>query len=72
MLFMPDINMRKMLGNKKMLPNLLNCYFDDSVHELLGIKDNRFQSLYHFTVGKPLEDKRLETLPAYGHLDHVV
>ncbi len=47
----------------------IGCYFDDSVHELLGIKDSAFQSLYHFTVGKPLEDKRLETLPAYGHLD---
>jgi SagB-type dehydrogenase family enzyme len=46
----------------------IGCYFDDSVHELLGFKDNKFQSLYHFTVGKPLEDKRLETLPAYGHL----
>lgn len=46
----------------------IGCYFDDSVHELLGIKDDKFQSLYHFTVGKPLEDKRLETLPAYGHL----
>ena len=47
----------------------IGCYFDDSVHELLGIKDDKFQSLYHFTVGKPLEDKRLETLPAYGHLE---
>jgi len=47
----------------------IGCYFDDSVHELLGIKDDKFQSLYHFTVGKPLEDKRLETLAAYGHLD---
>ena len=47
----------------------LGCYFDDSVHELLGFKDNQFQSLYHFTVGKPLEDARLETLPAYGHLN---
>ena len=47
----------------------IGCYFDDSVHELLGFKDQQFQSLYHFTVGKPLEDKRLETLPAYGHLD---
>ncbi|WP_340123420.1 SagB/ThcOx family dehydrogenase [Methylobacter svalbardensis] len=46
----------------------IGCYFDDSVHELLGFKDDKFQSLYHFTVGKPLEDKRLETLPAYGHL----
>jgi SagB-type dehydrogenase family enzyme len=47
----------------------IGCYFDDSVHELLGFKDEQFQSLYHFTVGKPLEDKRIETLPAYGHLD---
>ncbi|TAN68484.1 MAG: SagB/ThcOx family dehydrogenase [Methylobacter sp.] len=46
----------------------IGCYFDDSVHELLGIKNDKFQCLYHFTVGKPLEDKRLETLPAYGHL----
>ncbi|MDP1666645.1 MAG: SagB/ThcOx family dehydrogenase [Methylobacter sp.] len=50
----------------------IGCYFDDSVHEILGIKDDKFQSLYHFTVGKPLEDNRLETLPAYGHLDDVV
>ena len=50
----------------------IGCYFDDSVHEILGIKDDKFQSLYHFTVGKPLEDKRLETLPAYGHLNNDV
>ncbi|MFZ2311320.1 MAG: SagB/ThcOx family dehydrogenase, partial [Methylobacter sp.] len=31
----------------------IGCYFDDSVHELLGFKDDKFQSLYHFTVGKP-------------------
>ena len=47
----------------------IGCYFDDSVHELLGFKDEQFQSLYHFTIGKPLEDKRIETLPAYEHLD---
>ncbi len=46
----------------------IGCYFDDSMHEILGLKNDQFQSLYHFTVGKPLEDKRLETLPAYGHL----
>jgi len=50
----------------------IGCYFDDSMHEILGFKDDKFQSLYHFTVGKPLEDKRLETLPAYGHLNDVV
>jgi SagB-type dehydrogenase family enzyme len=47
----------------------IGCYFDDNVHELLGIKNDKFQSLYHFTVGKPREDNRLETLPAYGHLN---
>jgi SagB-type dehydrogenase family enzyme len=46
----------------------IGCYFDDSVHELLGIDDDSWQSLYHFTVGKPLEDSRLQTLPAYSHL----
>jgi SagB-type dehydrogenase family enzyme len=50
----------------------IGCYFDDSVHELLGFKDDKYQSLYHFTVGKPLDDTRIETLPAYGHLDDVV
>lgn len=50
----------------------IGCFFDDSVHEILGIKDDKLQSLYHFTVGKPLEDKRLETLAAYGHLDDMM
>jgi nitroreductase len=48
----------------------IGCYFDDSVHEILGIKDGEFQSLYHFTIGKPLEDARLQTLPAYSHLQN--
>ena len=43
----------------------IGCFFDDSVHELLGLKDSGFQSLYHFTVGKGLVDNRLTTLPAY-------
>jgi SagB-type dehydrogenase family enzyme len=46
----------------------IGCYFDDSVHEILGFTDETFQSLYHFTVGTPLEDSRLQTLPAYAHL----
>ena len=44
-------------------------FFDDEVHRLMGLQDNRYQSLYHFTVGKPLEDPRLETLPPYHHLE---
>ncbi len=43
----------------------IGCFFDDPVHDLLGLKTRQFQSLYHFTVGAPLEDTRLATLPAY-------
>ncbi|HYE37203.1 nitroreductase family protein [Methylocaldum sp.] len=58
----------------------IGCYFDDVFHELLGLSGrafqsqtvasgapNRpFQSLYHFTVGFPLTDSRILTLPPYG------
>jgi nitroreductase len=43
----------------------IGCFFDDPVHELLGLETHQFQSLYHFTVGHPIEDRRLMTLPAY-------
>ena len=43
----------------------IGCYFDDLVHELCGLDGHAFQSLYHFTVGNPVEDRRLTTLPAY-------
>lgn len=46
----------------------IGCYFDDEVHDLLGLAGQRFQSLYHFTVGGAVVDERLQTLPAYGHL----
>jgi len=47
----------------------IGCFFDDPVHEILGVKERSFQSLYHFTVGGPVEDGRLMTLPAYHHLN---
>ena len=46
----------------------IGCFFDDPVHELVGIKERSLQSLYHFTVVGPVEDRRLMTLPAYHHL----
>ena len=46
----------------------IGCYFDDAVHDLLGIKGQTLQSIYHFTVGTALKDTRLQTLPAYAHL----
>jgi len=47
----------------------IGCYFDDAFHDLLSLDGDRFQSLYHFTVGGPVDDPRLMTLPAYSHLD---
>ncbi len=43
----------------------IGCFFDDEMHSLLGITGHRWQSLYHFTVGGAVEDRRLSTLPAY-------
>ena len=43
----------------------IGCYFDDPVHEVFGLRSRDWQSLYHFTVGAPLDDARLTTLPAY-------
>jgi Nitroreductase family len=44
----------------------IGCYFDDAVHEVFGIDSREWQSLYHFTVGGPVEDGRLTTTPAYA------
>ena len=44
----------------------IGCFFDDPVHQVFGLKDLEFQSLYHFTVGGAVDDPRLTTLPAYG------
>ncbi len=45
----------------------IGCFFDDPFHEVLGLVGEAFQTLYHFTVGSPMEDARLETSPAYPH-----
>ncbi|RMH05591.1 MAG: SagB/ThcOx family dehydrogenase [Nitrospirae bacterium] len=44
----------------------IGCFFDDPVHRVFGFyPSTQFQSLYHFTVGGPIEDRRLTTLPPY-------
>lgn len=48
----------------------IGCFFDDPVHEIVGIQNLAMQSLYHFTIGGPVEDRRLQTLPPYGHVIH--
>ena len=47
----------------------IGCFFDDATHEALGIRDDRLQDLYHFTIGGAVEDTRLQTHPAYAHLE---
>jgi SagB-type dehydrogenase family enzyme len=47
----------------------IGCFFDDPVHDVLGLIGTSLQSLYHFTTGGHVEDPRLTTLPPYG-LEH--
>jgi len=43
----------------------IGCFFDDGVHELLGIDGRTLQVLYHFTVGNALTDERITQMPPY-------
>ena len=44
----------------------IGCFYDDAVHNVLGIRDHEWQSLYHFSIGTPVEDARLTTVPGYS------
>jgi SagB-type dehydrogenase family enzyme len=44
----------------------IGCFYDDAVHELLGLTGERWQSLYHFSMGMPVDDSRLTTEPGYS------
>jgi nitroreductase len=44
----------------------IGCYFDDAVHELLGLQGRPVQAFYHFTVGVPSGDVRISTTPPYA------
>lgn len=49
----------------------MGCFLDDELHALVGLADRRFQSLYHFAAGRPVEDRRLRTAEPYAHLPPV-
>jgi len=49
----------------------IGCYFDDEVHAIMGLKTDDYQSLYHFTVGESIEDRRIQTLAPYHHLENI-
>jgi hypothetical protein len=46
----------------------IGCFFDDQSKQVFGVSGNRFEVLYHFTMGGPVEDTRLQTEPPYAHL----
>lgn len=43
----------------------IGCFYDDAVHETLGFTGHAWQSLYHFSMGMPVEDTRLTSEPGY-------
>ncbi len=43
----------------------IGCFYDDAVHETLGLTGHAWQSLYHFSMGVPVDDGRLTTRPGY-------
>ena len=43
----------------------IGCFYDDAVHEVLGLSGPAWQSLYHFSMGMPVEDARLTTERGY-------
>jgi SagB-type dehydrogenase family enzyme len=44
----------------------IGCFYDDAVHEMLGLTGTAWQSLYHFSMGMPVDDTRLLTEPGYA------
>ena len=40
----------------------IGCFFDDPIHDLLGLTNESFQCIYHFTVGLALDDTRIESI----------
>ncbi|MDD5051847.1 MAG: SagB/ThcOx family dehydrogenase [Sulfuricurvum sp.] len=45
----------------------IGCFLDDEFHALLGLRDQSYQSLYHFTIGRAIIDTRITTLEPYTH-----
>jgi SagB-type dehydrogenase family enzyme len=43
----------------------LGCFFDDPLHDTLGLKGFEYQDLYHFAVGSPLQEIGVVSFPAY-------
>ena len=46
----------------------IGCFLDDDANKLLGLDEGK-ESIYHFTIGRGVEDPRLTTLPSYDFED---
>jgi hypothetical protein len=44
----------------------IGCFFDEEVHAVVGLRDEAWRCLYGFTIGGPVEDPRIRTLPPDG------
>ena len=44
----------------------IGCFYDDPVHDVLGLAGDAWQSLYHFSMGVPVEDRRLTSESGYA------
>ena len=44
----------------------IGCFFDDATHQLFGLAGDRYQVLYHFTMGGAVDDARLQTIAPYA------
>ncbi len=44
----------------------IGCYYDEPVHDLLGLSGHAWQDLYHFSMGLPVEDTRLTSEQGYA------
>jgi SagB-type dehydrogenase family enzyme len=45
----------------------IGCFYDDVMHEILGMNNLAYQSLYHFTIGARKDDPRIQSEPPYAH-----
>ena len=43
----------------------IGCFFDDAMHQLLGLKSEHLQALYNFTVGRAVKDSRIISFSPY-------
>jgi nitroreductase len=43
----------------------IGCYFDEPVREVVGLQHTGLRTVYHFTVGLPIADARVENSPPY-------